>query len=210
MADRQNKKEFTPIYRFGRLVGRFIMRVLCPSRITGRKIIKSMKAPYMLIANHQSALDPLVVGALCPYEVRFLGKQELTGSRFTRWLLGQLHMISIARHESDLEAMRKAAKVLREGHVLGIFPEGTRHLPEMMATVESGAAFLAIRHQVPLVPVYIHGKLRPFHTNRIRIGAPIMPDSFPEGGLNKENADLLSGQIRDLFYELRRQEEEKK
>ncbi len=209
MAD-QSSKEFTPVYRFGRLLSRILFRAVMPTRTAGREIVRGMKAPYLIIANHQSGLDPMYLATLCPYEIRYLGKKELVKSPVIRWLMDQLHMISISRHESDLEAMRRATRVLREGRVLGIFPEGTRHLPEMMATVESGAAFLALREKLPMVPVYIHRKFSPFHRNTARVGAPLLPESYPEGGPSKANADALSARIRDVFYDLRRQEEENK
>ena len=208
MADKPAEKEFTPVYRFARLMSRVLFSTVMPTRLKGREKLKAMKAPYILIANHRHALDPVYLGGICPCEVRFLGKKELTGSAFTKWLMDRLHMISIARHESDLEALRKATKEIRAGHVLGIFPEGTRYQPSMMETVESGTAFLALREKVPMVPVYIHRKFSPFKSNRARVGDPIMPESYPAGGPSRENADALCGLIRDTFYDLRRQEEE--
>ena len=79
----------------------------------------------------------------------------------------------------------------------------------MMETVESGAAFLALREKIPMVPVYIHKKFRPFHRNTVRVGDPIMPESYPAGGPSRENAEKLNQLIKDTFYDLRRQEEEK-
>lgn len=210
MAETNAGKEFSPVYRFCRFLGRIVLHTVYPTRVTGREKLKGLEAPYLLLGNHQHLLDPVCIGCLCPYEVRFLGKKELTGSAFTKWFMEQLHMISIARHESDLEAMRKATREIRAGHVMGIFPEGTRHQPQMMETVESGASFLALREKIPMVPVYIHKKFRPFHRNTVRVGDPIMPDKYPAGGPSRENAEKLNGLIRDTFYDLRRQEEEKK
>ena len=209
MAEKTAEKEFSPVYRFCRFLGRIVLHTVYPTFVTGREKLKGLKAPYLLLGNHQHLLDPVCIGCLCPLEVRFLGKKELTGSAFTKWFMGQLHMISIARHESDLEAMRKATKEIRAGRVMGIFPEGTRHQPQMMETVESGAAFLALREKIPMVPVYIHKKFRPFHRNTVRVGDPIMPESYPAGGPSRENAEKLNQLIKDTFYDLRRQEEEK-
>ena len=104
MAEANDRKEFSPVYRFCRFLGRVVLHTVYPTRVTGREKLKDLKAPYLLLGNHQHLLDPVCVGCLCPLEVRFLGKKELTGSAFTKWFMGQLHMISIARHESDLEA----------------------------------------------------------------------------------------------------------
>ena len=81
----------------------------------------SMQAPYILMANHKSLLDPFVIAYPCKqYEIRFLGKKELSQGKLAGWVMRHMHMIPVDRHHSDLQAMRQCTKALREGHVLGI------------------------------------------------------------------------------------------
>ena len=196
-------KERTFVYTLGRIASFLVARGFCPVRYHYPERLKEITAPCILISNHKSALDPLVIAYPCPYEIRFLGKRELEGSAFTRWLMNGLHMIPVSRKETDLAAMRACSKALRDGAVLGIFPEGTRHLDSLMETVESGVSLLALRSGVPLRPVYIDGKLRPFHLNHVVVGRELEYDDLKEKGVNAENADLLSHRIRETFFALR-------
>ena len=141
-----------------------------PLRYYGRAYA-DLDAPFILVSNHKHWLDPLAAGAgVRRYEVRFLGKKELVKTRLGAWLLERLHMIVVDRHNSDLKAMRDCVNVIRQGHVLGIFPEGTRCPDTTMEHMENGCAFIALRARVPLLPVLIDRKIRPFHVTRITYG----------------------------------------
>ena len=193
----------TLLYTIGRPLDWLLFHTVFPFRVVNANALRGREAPYLLIANHRHALDPALLGMLCPYEIRFLGKEELVRSRAARWLLSKLHMIPIARHESDLNAIRTCITTLREGNVLTIFPEGTRHQEKLMGTVEKGTALLALREKVDMIPVYIDGIMKPFRLNRAIVGDPILASDYPAGGYNSRNAEILCSRIRDSFYALR-------
>lgn len=164
----------------------------------------SMQAPYILMANHKSLLDPFVIAYPCKqYEIRFLGKKELSQGKLAGWVMRHMHMIPVDRHHSDLQAMRQCTKALREGHVLGIFPEGTRHLPDLMSEVETGTAVLALRANVPLLPVYINGKLRLFHRTHVYVGQPMDISDLSAQGFDSQAVQQLTQRIRDTFLQMR-------
>ena len=192
----KNEKSFW--YAFAHAVAVFWNHCVTPVSWRGPEKLTRRKAPYILIANHQSWSDVFILACACPYEIHFLGKQELTRGRIAGYLLPRLHMISVSRHEADIAAMRACSKVLRTGNVLGIFPEGTRKLPSMMSVVEDGVSLLALREKVPVIPVYIHGKPRPFHRVHAFIGTPLaIPEDRQDP--NRENALFVNGLIRDTF-----------
>ena len=137
------------------------------------------------------------------YEIRFIGKRELAHGRLKSWLFSGLHMILVSRHATDMAAMRQCMHTLKDGHILGIFPEGTRHQPEMMQEVESGTAIIALRARVPLLPVYIDGKIRPFHITHIYYGKPMELDDLYAQGVNNDTAHQLCQRIHDVFYAMR-------
>ena len=115
-------------------------------------------APFIVIGNHLSLLDPIIVALpVKRYEIAFMGKKELGGNGLLKRILLNMHTIFVNRHHSDMEAMRAVMKAIREGEVLGIFPEGTRHHQGLMEEVESGAAMIALRSGVPMIPVYLSG-----------------------------------------------------
>ena len=158
-----------------------------PLRYYGRAYA-DLDAPFILVSNHKHWLDPLAAGAgVRRYEVRFLGKKELVKTRLGAWLLERLHMIVVDRHNSDLKAMRDCVNVIRQGHVLGIFPEGTRCPDTTMEHMENGCAFIALRARVPLLPVLIDRKIRPFHVAE---------------GISAETAEKLNARIRSGILSL--------
>ncbi|HSK67911.1 MAG TPA: 1-acyl-sn-glycerol-3-phosphate acyltransferase, partial [Candidatus Limnocylindria bacterium] len=92
--------------------------------------------------------------------------------------------------------------VLKEGHVLGIFPEGTRMRGKPMEHIESGVSLLALRSRAPLVPVLIHGRPLPWRATRMLIGDAIPYDDLVAGGIGKDAAEALNKRIRRAYEEL--------
>ncbi len=185
--------------------------IVYPSRIRGSERLEAMDAPYILIANHQSMMDPILLAVhLKRYEIHFLGKRELTKFSLLRWIVKKLHMIPVSRHQSDMGAMRASLEALKAGHVLALFPEGRRFPGAVpMAHIESGFLVLALRSQAPLLPVYIHGIPRPFQQVELLVGEPITFET-----LRQESADLshdaVKAHIRGVFAQLRLKEKQKK
>ena len=170
-----------------------------------------MDAPYIAMSNHNSALDPIILAYPCKrYEVRFVGKKELVKNKFVEKLLNKgLHMITVDRHNSDLAAMRLCVKTLRDGYVLGIFPEGTRHHDDLMQEVETGAAVLALRANVPILPVYISSKPRLFRVNHVYIGKPMDISDLVAQGFNTDTVNALCDRIRDTFLKMQKEHAKK-
>ncbi len=173
-----------------------------PLRFHGREYA-DLDAPFILVSNHKHWLDPLIIGSgIRRYEVRFLGKKELVKTRVGAWLLNKLHMIVVDRHNSDLKAMRECMNVIRQGHVLGIFPEGTRCRNTTMEHLETGCAFIALRAKVPLLPVLIDRPVRPFRLTRVTYGPPIDISDLAAEGINAETAEKLNERIRASILSL--------
>ena len=200
----EQKLERTPLYTICRGLFGLLFHTLCPVRYYNTQVLDQADAPYIIISNHNSAVDPFVLALPTKrYEIRFIGKRELTNNKLVEWAVKQLHMIPVSRHATDMSAMRSCMQVLRDGKVLGIFPEGTRHLPELMQNVESGAAMIALRANVPIIPVYLSGRVLPFHRVRVRVGTPMQIDDIKEQGVNSDTIKLLCERIRETFYAMR-------
>ncbi len=198
------KRERTAIYTLARIIFGFLFHTIFPLRFHNAQIVEEMQPPYIIMANHRSFADPMALAIkVKSYEIRFIGKRELAHGRLKSWLFSGLHMILVSRHATDMAAMRQCMQTLKEGHILGIFPEGTRHQPEMMQEVESGTAIIALRARVPLLPVYIDGKIRPFHITHIYYGKPMELDDLYAQGVNNDTAHQLCQRIHDVFYAMR-------
>ena len=198
------KKERTPLYTFARGLFWALFRTVMPIRYHNTERLNGLDAPYIIISNHRAAIDPFVLAVpVRRYEIRFIGKREITGHKLVEWAVKQLHMIPVTRGATDMGAMRACLSTLKEGHVLGIFPEGTRHQPEMMQTVESGTGMIALRANVPILPVYIHGKVRPFHVTHVYVGEPMEIADIKAQGMSNDSIQQLCDRIRETFYGMR-------
>lgn len=180
----------------------FATKTVFPICFHNRKGLDVPDAPFIVFANHTSMLDPPVIAYACRrYEIHFLGKRELTRNSIARYVLTRIHMITVARNASDIAAMRLSSEVLKRGKVLGVFPEGTRRPPgELMQKVETGLGLIALRAGVPMVPVYIHGKIRAFRLTHVYVGDPVTPDMLRKGG---SDSAALNGLIARTILEMR-------
>ncbi|MGN1370313.1 MAG: lysophospholipid acyltransferase family protein [Aristaeellaceae bacterium] len=180
-----------------------LFKTILPVRYHGLEHVSTLEAPYILMGNHLSMLDPFMLAVAAPkQQIRFVGKKELWKFKPFAWIAKDLKAIPVDRHNTDMEAMRACMRVVREGHVLGIFPEGTRHHQGLMTELESGVAMIALRARVPLVPVYITGKLRLFRPLHVYVGKPIMMDDLREMGVNTESCAMLLSRITETYAAL--------
>ena len=195
-------EKITPMYRVARGIAWLLCRIFMPVTYHGLENAQG-DAPYILISNHNSMVDPILIAWGCfRYQIRFLGKKELESVPILRWLFSKLKMIPVDRHNMDMHAVRSCLKTLKEGHVLGIFPEGTRHKKGVMEDLESGIAMIALRSKAPLIPAYMTAKPRLFRRIHLYYGAPIQTAALAEKGINKETCDELLENIRQCYRDM--------
>ncbi len=182
---------------------RGLFKTILPVKFHGLENVGNLEAPYILMGNHTTLLDPVIMATAVPkQQIRFIAKKELWNSKLFAWIVTDLKAIPVNRHNTDMEAMRTCMRVVREGHVLGIFPEGTRHHKGLMTELESGVAMIALRAKVPLVPMYIAGKLGLFRRLHVYVGKPIMMDDLREMGVNTETCGMLLSRITETYAAL--------
>ena len=203
MADgEKSRPERTFWFTLARAFAYFMIALFYPTTFHGLENY-GLDAPYIIIANHKHWFDPLLVGVkVRRYEVRYLGKKELAASRLTKWIMGKLHMIVVDRHNSDLSAMRACVNTVREGHVLGIFPEGTRCKDSTMLHLESGAAFIALRCKVPLVPVLVDRPAKLWRRVNVYVGRPIETADLYDQATDTATVALLMDRMRESVLAL--------
>ena len=203
MADNETLEKKVALYEVGRAVAGFMFHTLLPVRYHGVEKLRDREAPYVLIANHVHALDPIVVAyPVKRYQTVFLAKKELAKNAFIERLLKKLHCILVDRHNTDMEAMRACMKTLRNGQVLVIFPEGTRHHEGQMEQIESGASLIVMRGKAPVVPVYIDRPLRLLRPVHAWIGDPIPYEDLLAKGINVETCGEMNERMRDTFRKM--------
>lgn len=200
------------IYYFGKLLFHYFMRIFCRLHFIDRdKMPKS--GSFILASNHVSYYDPLAVGTGYKGTIYYLAKRELFESFATGLAMRILKCIPVNRDGTDIGAIKKAINYLKEGAVVGIFPEGTRSPNGELQKGEHGAARLSLMSGAPIVPAAVIGtwkaKLRswPFPKYKraiVKYGDPIYPDSIE--GSKKEKivkiTELLMDRIKQLKEEL--------
>jgi 1-acyl-sn-glycerol-3-phosphate acyltransferase len=155
---------------------RGIAHLLYGVRITGAERIPSA-GPVILVANHESMFDPWLLALATPRPVRYMAKAELWRVALVGRILDAFGAFPVERGTGDGAAMSRAASLLREGQLLGIFPQGTsKQLPDR--SFHRGAARLALTTGAPIVPVRLVGTRgfpRPGRRRtEVHIGEPIL------------------------------------
>jgi len=169
----------------------------------------SENASYVFVANHLSYMDTPVVLATIPVHFRFLAKRGLFQIPFLGWHLSRAGHIPVPREDARaaVKTMANAAQIVRErGISLLIFPEGGRTRDGKLAEFKEGAAYIAIRAGVPLVPVGLIGtrEVLPFGSALIRGGAVTIRigDPIPTGEATLRDRVRLTSELRDRIVTL--------
>jgi 1-acyl-sn-glycerol-3-phosphate acyltransferase len=170
-------------------VGRIYMgvpaRLVSQARVYGARRVPAVGGLVYAI-NHFHWLDIPLVGGTSPRNIDFVAKVEAAGypvlGRFLRW-----HgTIGIRRGETDRDAVRKMRESARDGHVVGLFVEGTRQRSGVPGRAQPGAAMVALQEDVPVVPVAVYGtqywRLTNRHPCSVAYGEAVRYEGLPRGG----------------------------
>jgi 1-acyl-sn-glycerol-3-phosphate acyltransferase len=196
----KKRERFTFFYWVAMVFSMFVFRCVLPVRYHGLENA-DLDAPYILIGNHQHMLDPFLIGWKCKrYQIRYLGKRELIRNPLMRAIHKNLLMIPVERHGSDIGAVRACLKTLKEGHVLCIFPEGTRYKTTVMEELESGVGMIALLGNVPLLPAYVTAKPKLFKPVDCYFGEPFTVSDIAGKGANREACDEVLARITACYH----------
>ena len=185
------------LYRFSQIVFRLLFYTVFRTRVYGRENIPKEGA-VILAANHASTIDPPLMASLIERPVSYMAKIELFENPIFGAAIRRCHAFPVKRGASDRGAIKAAVTVLKEGHMLGLFPEGTRSKTGELQKAEAGIALIASMTGAPIVPVAILNSHRIFANGgllpqlRIMYGAPI---SFQGDRKSKEALDAFSAEI---------------
>ncbi len=138
---------------------------------------------FVLGCNHTALFDPIMLILSVPRTIRFMAKKESFKTPVIGRLMAKLGMIPVNRGTADLKAMKASLSCLKEGGVIGIFPQGTRcpGVDPETTKPKDGVAMLSYRTNSPVLPAFIvtkGRKLRPFRRTTVVIGKPIKPEEL--------------------------------
>ena len=169
------------IYWLGWLTFRSGFRTLFGLRVRGlERLIRT--GPVLVVSNHQSFLDPPLIGGLYRDEMHFLARKTLFRGIF-KWIYRQWNAVPVDQEKPDMSSLKTIIRTLKEGHRVLVFPEGARTMDGSLGEAQPGVGLIAVKAGVPIQPIRIRGarEALPRGSGRIRlerielhIGEPII------------------------------------
>lgn len=180
-----------------------VIRIWC--RIVWRLRIDK-KAPLpdgalILCSNHQHACDPLAVATVTMRQVHYMAKKELFQGKFS-WFFRAVGVYPVDRGNNDVKTVRYTLTLLKQGRVIGIFPEGTRSRNGMVNDFHEGAAMFALRSKAHLIPIGIYGTFKPFSRVRIVVGEELDVSAYRNRRIGSDTVSEVNGILHKRVREL--------
>lgn len=147
-------------YKFWRSIIVGLAYVVFRVRVRGRERVPR-SGVYILAPSHRSLLDIPFAAAVTGRRLRFMAKKEIFDTPFWHWVFTQLGAVAVDREGNDRSALKAVEAALHEGEPVVIFPEGTRREGPVLGPLASGAAYVALKAGVPIVPVGVGGSEHP-------------------------------------------------
>jgi 1-acyl-sn-glycerol-3-phosphate acyltransferase len=191
-------------YRFARTVVTGSCRLLFDVKVSGAERVPA-SGVYIVAPSHRSLLDIPIAASITQRRIRFMAKESLFKTKFGASLFGALGAIRVERGTTDRGALRASQAALEAGEPLAIFPEGTRREGPVLGELYDGAAYVALKLGVPIVPVGIGGseqilatqKVLPrLHKVRIVVGEPVRP-AAAVGTVKRAEVRAVTAELRD-------------
>lgn len=155
------------------------------------------EGPTILVANHKSNMDAVLLSVAFPEQIYWMGKKELFNNKLFGKVLSALGVFPVDREGNDLRALKQSLKILKTGKVLGIFPEGTRVKSYNPQLAKSGVALMASRGGATIVPVYIEGDYKLFKPVTLHVRTPY---KLPSGKRSEEEYMRDTKRLMETIY----------
>jgi 1-acyl-sn-glycerol-3-phosphate acyltransferase len=168
--------------------------------------------PVLLVSNHQSNLDPVLVGVACPRQLKYLARKGLFFFPFNYWI-SALGAVPIDQEGSALTGLRITLDLLKKDNAVLVFPEGSRSPDGKIHQMMSGFCLLARRSKATIVPVAIEGAFAALprgsalvkpHSVALKFGSPIPPVRYA-GMSDAELTEIVTAEIAAAFADVRRE-----
>jgi 1-acyl-sn-glycerol-3-phosphate acyltransferase len=178
------------------------------ARIRGRENLPA-HGGYVLAPSHRSMMDIPLSALLTKRRLRYMGKQSLFHIPVVGFLFRVLGGFPVQRDGTDRKALRESIAMLQDGDILLVYPEGTRQHGPKIEPLQPGAAYLALRAGVPIVPVGIAGTeeilrghdshVPRFDRVAIVIGEPLQPEPLASGLVPRAEVDALTARLHEAI-----------
>jgi 1-acyl-sn-glycerol-3-phosphate acyltransferase len=194
-------------YTLSKIVGRIFFHYRALHR---ERMLQS--GPVILAANHQSYLDPPLLGIASDRAIYFLARKTLMNIPVLGWLLPRINVIPVNQDAADRSALKALVRILRSGNAALVFPEGSRTLDGKLQPAQPGLGFVIAKTLAPVVPMRIFGahEAWPRGSNKIRlhpitvvVGEPMRFSEADVAGGGKQLYAQLSQRVMDEIAKLK-------
>jgi 1-acyl-sn-glycerol-3-phosphate acyltransferase len=198
------------VYTFVRVVLTGFVKVFWRPSISGIEHIPATGG-FIVAPVHRSNIDTFPMVGMTRRRMSFLGKDSLWKTKFSAWFFDTMGGYPVHRGTADREALRRCIEVVQRGEGLVLFPEGTRQTGPLVHELFEGAAYVASKANVPIIPIGIGGSeaampkgAKMIHPVKLHyeIGAPIPAPLGPDGG--RASREQLHATTKVLHEELQR------
>lgn len=188
------------LYRFGRRVTYWLSLILFRMKFVNLERIPECKG-FILASNHRSNFDPIFIAVKAKKAVRYMAKAELFRNPFLGWIVKNLYAFPVERGKGDSGAIQQAGDIIRDGGVLGMFPEGTRSKDGKPLRPRSGVAVIAGQTQADVLPVAVcYGEKLRFRTPvTVRYGNVI---PFEELGVDPSSPSTIKAASKRIMDDI--------
>ena len=191
-----------PLYWFCYTLSGLAAKTVFSYRAFGQENIIE-EGPAIMAANHQSYLDPPLVGITCRNELYFLARKTLFEKKLLGSLISHVNALPVDLSRGDLTAVRTIINLLKEGHRTVIFPEGTRSLDGKIQQARPGIGMIIAKTLVPVVPMRIFGSFQAWpkggkitpHPITVVVGKPLRFVKEDFGGSSRESYQKISERV---------------
>lgn len=187
------------IYKFFKNILHFLTHIFFRIKVYNKEL-EPLSGPVILCSNHISLLDPILIGSPLKRQVKFMAKESIFKVPIIGQIVKLIGSFPVNRDNVDISAIKMSIKILKNGEVLGIFPEGSRYATE----AKSGFVSLALKTKATVFPVHIicNGNVYFFKKIKVIYGKPITYEEldFKEG--TQEDIKRVSSQIFDRILTL--------
>lgn len=195
-------KEPSVLWKLAQVLCRILTTLLFDLKVYGLKNVPRTGG-VLLVSNHQSYLDPVLVGVRLPRPLSYMARSGLFENRFLGALIRWLNAFPVRQGEGDVGAVRETIARLQEGHALNIYPEGSRTEDGGLLPMEKGVGLVVRRAKVPVVPLVLDGSFQAWPKGRIIFRpAKIRMLYGKPMNLSDMKGDLIVATIDQTLHEL--------